>query len=204
MTGYVPYPGWNQPYVGYNPPPPIPRDPCPGDILRNPQRLAPSRPGNYNGGTFGNTRTHADGSQQFHDGIDIQAAPGTSFTVAYGGVVTRVERSFSPGEYRERSYGNYVEVRSLVNGQVVIFKYNHMDTVAGGIQPNVTIRAGAPIGTSGNTGNAAPNPNAPNARPIVPHVHIQARDANGNPTNPEPHLSTTFDHTTGQATNRPC
>ena len=195
---YTPYPGWNQPWVGYNPGnAPQPRTtPCPGDILINPQRIAPSRPGNYNGGTFGYTRMNPDGSLKFHDGLDLQATPGTPFPVAYGGVVTRVERSFSPGEYRERSYGNYVEVRSVINGQVVILKYNHMDTVNPEIQPNVTIRAGVSIGQSGTTGNAA--------RAAVPHIHIQARDANGNSTNPEQHLSTKFDHTTGQPTNRPC
>lgn len=202
----APYPGWNQTWTGYDPrnAPPLRNFPCPGDILMNPQSIAPSKPGNYNGGTFGNTRVHADGTPKFHDGLDIMATPGTPLGAAYDGVVTRVERNFSPGEYAYKSYGNFVEVRSVVNGQTITLKYNHLDAVSTQVQENVTVRAGATIGLSGTTGNAAPNPDTPNAPAPIPHVHIQARDANGGRANPEDHLGTKFDHKTGKLSYRPC
>lgn len=201
ITGELPYNGWNQYYTGYNPNAGAQyRIPCPGDILIFP-RIAPSKPGNYKGGTFGMTRAYPGGVPKMHNGLDLLAVPGTPFPAAYGGTVTRVERNFAPGQYAPDSYGNFVEIRSVINGQVVYLSYNHMDAVNILVQPGAVIRQGAPIGLSGKTGNAA---DRPHHTYIIPHVHIKARDENGNKLNPETYISTKFNHATGESTGRPC
>jgi hypothetical protein len=169
--------------------------PCAGDPVKNPT-LAPSRPGNYKGGTFGYTRISETGDPKFHDGIDITAVPGTDIFSMYDGEITALQNSFAAGDYRKNSYGNYVEIRSTVNGQVVYLKFNHLDETAASLSVGVTISQGNLIGKSGTTGNAS--------RPgIIPHLHIQAKDTNRNKTDPQPLFATKLDPETGKGTN-PC
>lgn len=172
---------------------PGPVIPCFGTVMYNPH-IAPSRPGNYRGGMYGYTR---NGGKKLHDGIDIYAVPGSLVGAAQAGVVTRIERGFSPGQYREKSYGNFVEVRSEVNGVVTFLKYNHLDQVIDGLTVGSVISQESVIGYSGTTGNAAD-------AGVVPHVHIQAKDGSGHRADPAPHLGTIFDPATGQGTPRPC
>ena len=170
-----------------------PSKPCPGDPLNN-SSLAPSRPGNYLGGTYGYVRHRADGSLIFHDGMDLAAAPGTPCVAALSGVVTAVRSSFAPGEYAANSYGNYVEIKSAVDG--TYFKYNHLDAVAAGLVVGSRINQGTQIGTTGTTGNAA-------SAGVVPHLHLQVKDANYQRTDPQPHIKTKFNTSTGVG-QRPC
>ena len=169
-----------------------PLAPCPGDALSS-YNLAPSSPGNYRGGTYGNTR---NAGTKFHDGIDIAAVPGTPLVAAHEGVITAIRTSFAPGQYSKGSYGNYVEIRSIINGQTVYLKYNHLDDVALGLTVGTNVIQGSNIGTTGTTGNAA-------SRGVIPHLHLQARDANQRRTDPQPHISTQFDPDTGVG-QRPC
>jgi hypothetical protein len=170
-----------------------PSKPCPGDPINN-SSLAPSRPGNYLGGTYGNVRRRADGSLIFHDGMDLAAAPGTPCVAALSGVVTAVRSSFAPGQYAANSYGNYVEIKSAVDG--TYFKYNHLDAVAAGLVVGARINQGTQIGTTGTTGNAA-------SAGVVPHLHLQVKDANYQRTDPQPHIKTKFNTSTGVG-QRPC
>lgn len=172
--------------------PTSPSTPCPGDPIRN-SSLAPSSPGNYRGGSFGFTR---NSGLKFHDGIDIKASQGSPVFAAHAGTVTAIRSSFAPGKYARNSYGNFVIIRSVVGGQTVYLKYNHLDAVSSTVGLNQPISQGASLGTLGTTGNAA-------AAGVVPHVHVQARDANQQKMDPENYLGTKYNKTTGAGT-PPC
>ena len=167
--------------------------PCPGDPIKNPI-IAPTGKGK-NGGRYGYTRTYENGAAKFHDGLDIQAAPGSKIYAPFDGIVIDTRNSFAPNEYGANSYGNYVSIKfTLQNEQIIILKYNHLNSVN---VTNGTIAAGSIIGTSGMTGNA---------KDVIPHVHIQARNIINNKevrTNPEQYLATKFD-SQGNPSNQPC
>lgn len=167
--------------------------PCPGDPFRNPT-IAPSSPGNIKGGTFGNTR---NGGTKFHDGTDISAEPNTPLYSMYSGQITDVRSSFQPDEYAANSYGNYVEIKSTINGQVVYLKYNHLNGVGADVKVGTQVTQGQTLGITGTTGNAA-DPHVLNK-----HLHIQAKDADHQKIDPEPFISTKFDKSTGKG-NSPC
>lgn len=99
--------------------------PCPGDPLTN-MKIAPSSPGNYKGGTYGFTR---NGGTKFHDGVDAASPRGVNLYSMYSGIVTDIRGSFSPGQYQKSSYGNYITIKSTVNGADVYLKFNHLDGV---------------------------------------------------------------------------
>lgn len=69
----------------------------------------------------------------------------------YEGTVTDIKKPFLPGQYKFRSCGNYVTVRSVINGQTVFLKYNHMDGVNSSLVVGSTIAQGAYIGITGVT-----------------------------------------------------
>jgi hypothetical protein len=164
--------------------------PCPGDPIKNPT-IAPTAKGKT-GGRYGYTRF---GGTKFHDGLDIQAALGSKIYAPFDGIVIDTRSSFAPNEYRKDSYGNYVSIKfTLQNGQIIILKYNHLNSVN---VTNGSITTGSLIGTSGITGNA---------KDVIPHVHIQARNIINNKevwTNPEQYLATKFD-SQGNPINQPC
>ena len=138
--------------------------PCPGDPLKF-MSIAPSSAGNYRGGTYGNTRS---GGTQFHDGVDIASPRNANLYSMYDGTVTDMRKSFLPGQYGRKSYGNYITIKSVINGNTVYLKYNHLEFVSSGLMIGSALAQGAYMGITGNTGNAA--------KPgIIPHVHIQAK-----------------------------
>jgi murein DD-endopeptidase MepM/ murein hydrolase activator NlpD len=171
-----------------------PNKPCPGDPFPNPV-IAPTGPGKFIGGTFGYTRTNADGTSKFHDGLDLSVVPSTPLYAMYPGEVTMVKNSFAPGEYKANSYGNYVEIRSILGGEIIYLKYNHLDAVASGMTVGTQVAQGQQIGETGTTGNAA--------YVLFPHLHIQAKDEERNKIDPEQFLRTKLDKSTGAGTN-PC
>jgi len=171
---------------------PSPKVPCPGTPMKD-MKVAPSGGWSINGGTYGYTRSKG---KQFHDGIDIAGEIGSNLYNMYQGIVTRVENSFAPGQYGsgKDGYGNYVQVESTLNGETFTLKYNHLNSVAN-IKVGDRISQGQTIGTLGNTGNAASED-----VPIIPHVHIQAKDKNGKRTNPDKYLNGEINKRNGNIT----
>lgn len=166
--------------------------PCEGDPVKHPS-IAPTKMSGFLGGTYGYTRSKGT---QFHDGIDIKADINTRLYAMYSGTVTAIDRRFSSGQKASHSYGNYITIKSTINGVIVFIKYGHLNTVSNNIDIGTQVNQGLEIGLTGNTGNAADDD-------IVPHVHIQAKDENGKSIDPEPYLGTTFDHITWIGT-KPC
>lgn len=177
--------------------PNIPAPPCLGDPVPSPE-IAPSGGWNVQGGRFGFTRSNGN---QFHDGTDIKAEPNTNVYSMLNGTVVDTRSSFAPGEYRSRSYGNYVTIEStLASGETVRLKYNHLNSV--GVQNETVVESGNLIGKSGNTGNAQTR----NGVPVISHIHIQAKTLNNGEwekANPEDFMSTKFD-ANGNSMGSPC
>jgi len=166
---------------------PDPDKPCEGNPVKNP-RIAPSGGWNEKGGQYGWTRSSGD---QFHDGIDIKSDLNSDLFAMHGGEVVDIRKSFDAGEYKKRSYGNYVRIKSTINGETVFLRYNHLNSV--GVKIGDQISAGDIIGKSGNTGNAQEK----NGIPVEPHVHIRARKiVNGKEqkVDPENYMATKFNN----------
>ncbi|MHA7129696.1 M23 family metallopeptidase [Algoriphagus namhaensis] len=135
---------------------------------------------------------------QFHDSLNIASDIGTFVYSPFSGKVTDIRSSFSPGQYKEKSYGNFVSVESTdQNGNKFYLRYTHLNYTL--VELGDEIRIGQAIGIAGNTGNAT---NVPNK-----HVHILARmkDSNGQdvPTNPEDYFKTLWD-SSGNVSSDPC
>ena len=141
-------------------------------------------------------RIRRDGTKYYHGGIDILANKGSKLRAILGGKVVGVRKSFKPGQYATRSFGNYVIIESNFKGKKVYLKYAHLDKV--NVKKGQTVKEGEIFGESGNTGNAGMKANG---RPAIPvkdhHVHIEAsKSINFNSKtriDPESTLPTKFD-----------
>jgi peptidoglycan LD-endopeptidase LytH len=97
---------------------------------------------------FGDPR---DGGRRRHEGVDIFAKRGTPVLSASSGVVTRV----GEGGLGGRVVWVWDPARSL------LLYYAHLQEQL--VSTGTRVRAGEPIGTVGNTGNARTTP---------PHLHF--------------------------------
>ena len=120
------------------------------------------------GSEYGFTRS---GGKQFHNGFDLAAEPGTSVVAPGDATVT--------ARYDKKS-GNYVQM-DLGNGTRV--SVLHMQGFADGLTvgKSIKVKAGAVVGTTGRTGNAANSPRDS-------HGHVITR-VNGKTCNPRDFLS---------------
>jgi murein DD-endopeptidase MepM/ murein hydrolase activator NlpD len=92
-----------------------------------------------------------DGGRRAHRGVDIFAPRGTTALAAADGWVMRVETT--------KVGGNVVWIQPTFDNMRLY--YAHLDTQL--VVPGQFVRAGEPIGTVGNTGNAITTP---------PHLHF--------------------------------
>lgn len=165
------------------------KKPCSGNPVENPE-ITSSGGSGKKGGTFGCTRSHPNRicneiqGQKLHDGMDISAAPNSKIYAMYSGTVIEIRNTFASGQQKKDSYGNYVKIKSVIDGQTVTLKFNHLNTVS--VIKGQTINAGDIMGLSGTTGNAG-------GKGIIPHVHIQAYNSNLTSINPQNFLTTKFD-----------
>lgn len=165
--------------------------PLPGDPIKCPE-IAPSNEfGNYAGGMYGKTRTDELGNPKMHNGYDILAQPGTDFYSMYGGQVTAIEAGFSPGQYARISFGNYITVKSTINGKQYSILYAHLNGIANNLKVGSTISQGQFLGKSGATGNAA---NVP-----FKHLHIEVKDEDNKRIDPKEIFNSKFDPLTGKS-----
>lgn len=135
---------------------------------------------------------------KFHNGLDIAAEPGTYVYSPFSGKVSNIVSSFSPGEYKEASFGNYVTVESIdSNGDKFFLRYSHLNYTL--VKFGDEIEAGQVIGISGNTGNAK--------NVTKKHVHVLGSKKNSNGqivgANPEDYLKTKWD-SSGNISEDPC
>lgn len=88
---------------------------------------------------------------RIHKGIDYAAPRGTDVYAAGAGIVERI--------YRSSSYGNYIRIRHA-DGYATA--YAHLDSYAKGIKVGTIVKRWQTIGTVGNTG-----------RSTGPHLHFE-------------------------------
>jgi hypothetical protein len=163
--------------------------PCEGDPVPNPQIVSSGLSGRK-GGSFGCTRSNPNRTcggirgKKNHDGIDIKAEVNTSTFSIYKGKVSSLRDTFSAGEYKKNSFGNYIIIKSTVNGKTIYIRYNHLNKVS--VKKDDFISVGQIIGLNGNTGNSA-------AKGVTSHIHIQAFDSSWKSINPADYLKTKFD-----------
>jgi murein DD-endopeptidase MepM/ murein hydrolase activator NlpD len=165
-----------------------PKKPCPGDPVPNPKIVSSGASGKQ-GGTFGCTRQGGDNCQppfdKRHDGMDIEAIPGSNTFAMYSGRVTNIRNTFSPGQYLRNSYGNYVIIRFVSGSNTFSLKYNHLNQVD--VEEGQSVNTGDVIGTAGNTGNAA-------SSGVTPHIHLQVFNSSWESIDPSDFLTTKFDN----------
>lgn len=179
------------------------KKPCKGDPVEQLEIVSSGSSGK-SGGTFGCTRTNKNDTcegvkgKKHHDGVDIKSDLNSNVFSMHDGKVTLLRNTFSPGEYTNRSYGNYVVVTSEINGVTFNIKYNHLNQVY--VKVGDEIKAGQIIGLSGNTGNANP----PNSN-VTPHVHIQVYNSDWTRRiNPLGLMNTKFDSNFNSINNNNC
>jgi murein DD-endopeptidase MepM/ murein hydrolase activator NlpD len=108
---------------------------------------------------FGPRLSPWTGLPEFHNGVDVAAAPGTPVKATGGGVVRFA--GTAPG------YGNTVLVD---HGSGIETRYGHLQSV--GVARGQRVERGQPIGLSGNTG-----------RSTAPHLHYEVL-VDGKPVDP--------------------
>ena len=168
------------------------KKPCVGDPVANVEIPSPGKSGKK-GGTFGCTRKDwrvtcggIKGDRK-HSGVDVKAKVNTNTFSMYDGKVSDIRNSFSPGQYKKESLGNYILVTTIINGETVFIKYNHLNQV--NVEKGDIIKAGDIIGLNGNTGNANPPEGG-----VIPHIHLQVFNTQWESINPLDFLTTKFDN----------
>ena len=118
--------------------------------------------------SWGFPRMPGTPDEHWHEGIDIFAPAGTPLVAAERGVVTRI------------SNGRLGGLSLWLRGQSgADWYYAHLRDYAPGLHVGQLVEAGDPLGTVGNTGNAATTP---------PHLHLQLHPDGADPVNPYPLL----------------
>lgn len=172
--------------------------------LVNMSIAASSSWGNYRGGTYGNTRKRKNGTDQWHDGIDLLAPIGTPVYAVRSGIITRIESNVSEDE--TKGFGNEILITSERDDNTdIILRYAHLQS---GNAVAINPRTGVPfvggdrvnrgdiIGYTGRSGNAY---NVPNKHL---HLGVQVRGVSGSiiSVNPADYINGTINVGTINAT----
>ncbi len=102
-----------------------------------------------------------------HLSVDIAAPIGTPVVAIAGGTVLHAERDHP-------EMGNWIEYKT---SDRLTVRYLHLSTIE--VEEGTRIYEGQQIGRVGNTGR-------PGGKKIDAHLHVQIRDAQGNPIDPLP------------------
>ena len=154
---------------------------------------------NWEGGTFGYTRTYPDKTPKLHKGLDLAAEPGTEVYSMYDGEIISIYDK-ATGEKEDakanNGLGNEIRIRvTLPDGTVFDTSYAHLQEDAPvaknerkGREFNVRdkVFAGEVIGYSGRTGNAWDTVNVP-----IAHVHVGVK-RNGQWVDPKDYINGTY------------
>ncbi|WP_127142057.1 M23 family metallopeptidase [Flagellimonas marinaquae] len=178
--------------------------PKPGDPLVEMEIASPGASGKK-GGTFGCTRNgehrKCEKGLKYHGGMDIYAEQDTKLYSMYAGTVISlfdkigrdVYHSSAKEEYRySESYvgslGNDIQIRSEINGKIVVIRYCHLNAI--NVKVGDSVKQGDIIGITGRNGNAGKKGGMYASN--EPHLHLQIR-VNNKTENPNDYLGTKFD-----------
>jgi len=158
---------------------------CPDDPLKD-MDIRPTCAG-IEGGRFG-------GRGGDHEGLDLLADVGTEVTARGDGAVW--------SKNQNDTFGRYIIVRSDGGDTFTMYAHLSSRSVEGG---DPVVAGETKIGETGTSGNACDN--SCSCGPA--HLHLEMRQGgdgwgDSNPVDPENHLGTGFDDSTGQPTSDSC
>lgn len=135
---------------------------------------SPLPAGNDIGSRYGFRTSTRTGTRTFHAGVDFLTERGTPVYAVARGVVETVTRN-TRGHRRFAGYGNAVVVHHPELGRWTF--YAHLESVD--VEEGQVLAPGEPIGAVGNTTNGR-------FRGMVPHLHLEVREARGDGGSPFP------------------
>lgn len=136
------------------------------------------------GGSYGPRIAPRAGASTWHKGVDFSAPAGTPILAAADGVVSQVTA------FNTNPPTPYVDVQSMVSGQLITTRYEHMSKTL--VTVGQSVKAGETIALVGSEGISTGN-----------HLHFEVYigvPAGSNHTNPETWLSTNGAATLGVPT----
>ena len=171
--------------------------PCEGNPVKNP-RIAPQTWSKIKGGRYGadarKKKVNGKSVDKAHWGLDLINQKGDPVYSMYDGEVIEAAK--------KNGWGNYVRVRSTIEGKSIILHYAHLEShlVLSG-----TITKGTKIGIAGDSGNLK---SAIDEGLAIQHLHIEAVEGTdwdtGIKKNPENYITTKFDSTGNVVANTDC
>jgi murein DD-endopeptidase MepM/ murein hydrolase activator NlpD len=109
------------------------------------------------GGTYGYTRTDANGKKKFHGGVDLYAEPGTETFAIYKG---KVEWTL---DFKNKGWGKCILAKVELPTRTCWTLYAHLSEIY--VKKGTPLEAGTLIGLTGISGNGDSN---------YPHLHFEA------------------------------
>ncbi len=187
--GPLPVPMPQQPDPGFDPDPTDENEVCSNDPLKD-MDIRSTCDG-IEGGRFGED---ARGDGEPHWGIDLLADVGTKVTARGGGVVW--------SKNQNDTFGRYIIVQSEDGGTFTMYAHLSSRSVEGG---DSVVAGETEIGETGTSGNACDT--SCSCGPA--HLHLEMRQGgdgwgDSTPVDPENHLGTEFEDSTGQPTSDSC
>lgn len=107
------------------------------------------------------------GCSSFHEGVDLNAAAGSPiWSMAAGVVLPPLGGGYS-------GYGNHVRVQHLIDGEMVVTLYAHMQDGSVRVSPGQSVSAGQVLGGMGCTGSCSGT-----------HLHFEIHPGGGGAVDP--------------------
>ncbi|MDA8596696.1 M23 family metallopeptidase, partial [Flavobacteriaceae bacterium] len=136
------------------------KKPCPGDPTYKPE-IAPQKWSKYPGARLGWTRKYADGSDKYHNGLDIKNPQGFPIFAPYDGTLYK-----TPDERGDAGYISTL-IFTAPTGERVQMDFFHMQKDNRRTGP---VKQGEVIGYQGDSGNLA---NAIKEGTVESHYHMK-------------------------------
>lgn len=118
---------------------------------------------------FGPRSSPCSGCSSFHEGVDFSAPSGAPVHAIASGVVVQAN------SYDSGALGVYVAIRHVIEGQVIVSAYAHMQVGSMNLGIGAPVSVGQVIGRVGNTGASTGT-----------HLHFEIRLGGTTPVDPIP------------------
>ena len=100
--------------------------------------------------SFQGEATHTSAENEF--AVDIAMPIGTTIYAALGGRVMDIEEDFNAGGTDKKQFAHKANHIRILHDDGTMGLYAHLDLASATVRPGARVRAGQPIGRSGNTG----------------------------------------------------
>lgn len=137
------------------------------DVTVPPPLVWPVDPGTGIGSGFGPRASPCAGCSSVHEGVDFEAPYGSPIHAIAAGVVVETN---NPGW---AALGVHVAIEHVIDGQVVVSAYGHMQQGSMTLAVGDTVYPGQVVGLVGSTGEST-----------GPHLHFEVRQGGTTPVDP--------------------